>query len=236
MTTPMCSTTDLQAVDFALGKLLGRCYDALAPDNGPAAFRRFLARPVSEKIYYAKNDDVQRALRKLAGLEDEPERKNYDLPAIVFYREHGLAADQNNHLQVTEVTRFIHEDRQWCCDPAMQITAIPLTLTYSLLFVAWDRASIERMALAWWAYIAPIGRKHSRFTVSYILDGEPLEVGASIVAPQEVLTSSEQIGDDPDMRLWGSRTMVEVNTQAVYGAKVEIPDYFRLIGEAELMS
>ena len=29
--------------------------------------------------------------------------------------------------------------------------------------------------------------------------------------------------------------MVEVNTQAVYGAKVEIPDYFRLIGEAELI-
>lgn len=228
--------TDLQAVDFALGKLIGDCYNALAPDSGPAAFQRFLARPVGEKVYYAKNDDVQCALRKLVGLENEPERKNPDLPAIIYYREQGITADQNNHLQVRDTTRFTHEDRQWCRDPAMQITMIPLTLTYSMVFAAWDRASIERMALAWWGYIAPLGRKHSRFTVPYLLNGELVEVGASILAPQEVLTSSEQIGDNSEMRIWGSRTMVEVNTQAIYGAKVEIPDYFHLVGDWRLIS
>lgn len=225
------STTDLQAVDFALGKHIAACYAELAPDSGPKAFQQFLARPNGEKIFYARNDDPQAALRKLARHENEPEHGPYELPAIVYYREQGLAADMNNKIQVAEVTRFTEEGRIWDTDDAMRVTTIPLTLTYSMLFLAWDRASIERMALAWWAFIAPLRRKHSRILVPYVLDGEEFEVGASISAPQEVLTSSEQVGAQEDERLWGSRTMVEVNTQAVYGARIERRDYFRLIGE-----
>ena len=33
------------------------------------------------------------------------------------------------------------------------------------------------------------------------------------------------------MHLWGSRTMVEVNTQAVYEAKVDIPDNIQIVGD-----
>lgn len=228
------SITDLQAVDFALGKVISDCFRAVAGE-GPRAFRRFIARPDNEKIYYAKNDDVQRALRKLAHWEDEPARKGGDLPAIVYYREQGIAADPNQHIQVAEASRFTAEETLMNIDETMRLTTIPLTLTYSLLFLAWDRATLDRMAIAWWAFVAPLRRKHSRFTVPYTLDGEDFEVGASLNAPREILTSSEQIGDDENMRLWGARTMAEVNTQAVYGAKVRIHDYLRIIGDWRLI-
>lgn len=228
----------LQAVDFALGGLIAGCFRALAEDSGPEAVRRFLTRPDREKIYLVKNDDVQTALRRLAQHEDTPKagdsRRGPDLPVIMYYREQGITADPNQHIQVAEVTRFISEETVMAEDAAMRLTTIPLTLTYSLLFLAWDRASIEHMALAWWAHIAPLGRRHSRFPVPCTLDGEHFEVGASLSAPREILTSHEDVGGD-GMRLWGSRTMVEVNTQAVVGAKVAVPDYFRLIGQWRLM-
>lgn len=229
------SITDLQAVDFALGSLFSRCYAACSPDNAPKAFQRFLARPDKEKIFYVKNDDVQNAMRKLARLEDDHEKQGPDLPVIFYYREHGFAADTNQHIQVAEVTRFVGETSIMNKDAAMRITTIPLTLTYSMLFLAWDRASIERMALAWWAHTAPLTRKHSRFTVSYTLDGERFEVGASINAPREILTSSESMNGNEDMRLWGSRTMVEVNTQAIYGAKCEMNDYISVVSEWKVL-
>lgn len=232
---PQYSITDLQAVNYALGKVISDCFKACA-DDGPKAFRRFLTRPTSNKIFYAKNDDVQRAMRRIAHLEDEPGRGGGDLPAVIYYRDQGLAADPNQHIQVAEVTRFIGEETAMRTEPAMRVTTMPITLTYSLLFLAWERASLERMTLAWWAFIAPLHRKHSRFTVPYTLDGESFEVGASINAPREILTSSEQIGDSEDIRLWGSRTMVEVNTQAVYGAKVELPDYLRIVGDWRLIA
>lgn len=236
----MCGNhiTCLQAVDFAFGGLIARCFRSLAPESGPNAIRRFLARPDKEKIYLVKNDDVQAALRRLAQHADKPgtgSRQGVpDLPLVMYYREQGIAADPNQHVQVAEVTRFIKEESLFARDAAMRLTTIPLALTYSLLFLAWDRPSIEHMALAWWAHIAPPGRRHSRFPVPYMLDGEHFEVGASLSAPREILTSHEDAGGS-GTRLWGSRTMVEVDTQAVVGARVSVPDYFRLIGQWRLM-
>lgn len=229
------SVTDLQAADFALGGVFARCFAACSPNGAPKAFQRFLSRPDKEKIYYVKNDDVQAALRKIAALENDNGRQTPDLPLILYYREQGFAADSNQHIQIAEAAGFVSENAGTGQNAAMRITAIPLTLTYSMLFLAWDRASIERMALAWWAYIAPLARKHSRFMIPYTLDGESFEVGASVNAPREILTSSESVSDNGDMRLWGSRTMVEVNTQAVYGAKTELLDYFKAVGEWETM-
>ena len=227
--------TDLQAVDFALGGVIAGCYNALAKDDGPQAFQRFLSRPDAERIYLVKNDNVQTALRKLARLEDESHRKGPDLPVIMYYREQGISADANQFIQVAEETHFVQEEPVMGMDTAMQVTTIPLTLTYSMLFLAWDRATIERMALAWWAYIAPLRRKHSRFLVPDTLNGERFEVGASINAPREILTSSENMDEEGKVRLWGSRTMIEVNTQAVYGAKVERKDYITVITEWEVV-
>lgn len=225
--------TDLQAVDFALGGVIAGAYEDLA-DIGPAGFRRFLKRPVKKKLFLAKNDDVQAVLRKITATENDSGEKGPDLPCIVYYREQGLTKDQNQAVSVIEATRFVSEETVMGTDKAVRLTTIPVTLTYSMLFLAWDRASIDRMALAWWGYVAPLFRKHSRFMVPYKLDGEEVNVQASLSSPREVLTSSEIVGED-GARLHGSRTMIEVNTQALYGAAVQIQDYFSLIQSVRVM-
>lgn len=223
--------TDLQAVDYSLSKVIADCY-AVCAASGPKAFRRFLARPNPEKIFYVKNDDIQEAMRKVARRVDDEGQAGGDLPAILYYREMGLNGDSNQYATVCEATRFIDEENSGGVDATMRITAIPVTLNYSLVFLTWDRATLDRMIIAWQAYISPLGRKHSRFLVPYILDGESFEVGATINSPREVMSSFEQIGEG--VRLWGARTALEVNTQVVYGAKLDSPDYINLIGSWKL--
>ena len=225
--------TDLQAVDFALGGVIAGAYEGLA-DAGPQAFRRFLARPVREKIYFVQNDDIQKVLRRVAGRENEPGKPKPDLPLIAYYREQGVAADPNQPVVLSEAVRFVNEERVWGMDKAMRLTTIPVALTYSILMLGWDRATLDRMTLAWFGYIAPLYRNHSRFVVPYILDGERVEVRASISAPREVLTSSEPMADD-GKRLWGARTMVEVTTQALYGCTLQIQDYATACSETRLL-
>ena len=105
------SLTHLQAVDNALAGLFAGCFDAMNPNSGPESFQRFLKRPNSERIFHAKNDDVQSTLHKLAQWQDEPERTKPDLPVLVFYREQGISGDMEQHTQVAEVTRFIMLDQ-----------------------------------------------------------------------------------------------------------------------------
>lgn len=227
--------TALQAVDYAFGNVLSACFNALDKTAGPKALQRFLAKPDKERLFIVKNDDVQRALRKVTARANEPGKGGPDLPVVLYYREQGLTADMNQHIQVAEVTRFTNETTINGPDKALQVTTIPLTLTYSILFLAWDRATIEHMALAWWAHIAPLGRKNSRFTVPYSMHGETFEVGATVNSPREILTSFEQLDEENSVHLWGSRTMAEINTQAVYGANVTYPDMLRIIGHFEFL-
>ena len=182
--------SDLEAVDFRLGKLLVDCFSDLAP-TGPAEWQRFIAREPKSKIFLAKNSDVQAVLRKLTQHEDEPERGGPDLPVVVYYREQGIAPDSNQHPQVIRAVRFDDQETIWDYDKAMRTTTIPITLTYSLLFLAWDRPTIDRMALAWWGHVIPLCRRHSGFSVQYKWNEDIVDVPCSINAPREILTSSE---------------------------------------------
>ncbi|MDE5832045.1 MAG: hypothetical protein K2H64_03520 [Desulfovibrio sp.] len=201
--------TDLQAVDFAFSEVIADCFAACA-SSGPRAWIRFLGRPNPEKIFYVKNDDIQAAMRKVAKRVDDDGRSGGELPAILYYRDVGLNGDMNQYATIFEATRFVSEDPRGEMDAVMRVTIIPVTLNYSIVFLAWDRPSVERMLIAWQAWIAPLGRKHSRFLVPYTLAGESFEVGASINTPREVAVSSENMGEG--IRLWGARASVEINT------------------------
>ena len=221
--------SDLQAVDFSLGKILINTFRDLAL-TGPKEFQRFVQRIHDDPktgIFLAKNDDVQNVLTRIAQYTDDPDKKGPDLPAIVYYRDQGLAPDMNQHPQVIGVTRFDDQNTIFGQDKAMRLTTIPITLSYSILFLAWDRATIDRMALAWWGYILPLRRRHSAFFVTYDFNDELVDVPCMINAPRDILTSSEAVAEG-DMRLWGSRTICEISTQALYGAKMVLDDYFRV--------
>lgn len=224
---PGISVTPLEAVDNAFSHVIAECYDKMNSEAGTEALARFLARPSGERYFRIDHENVQEALKKIAYHRDEPGRVP-DLPVVLYYREKGLVPDENQVPQVREVMRFISDKTVMSVDDAMRISTLPIKLTYSILFLAWDRPTIELLALAWWGHVVPARMRHLRFPVPYVIDGQDFDVIADLHAPQEVLTAAEPI--DEKRRLWGSRTMAEVKTQVVYGEKVQARDYIRVVG------
>ena len=47
----------------------------------------------------------------------------------------------------------------------IKLTAVPVEISYSIAFCAWDKPTLDNLTIAWWAYIGQFGRRHSRFTV-----------------------------------------------------------------------
>lgn len=228
------SISDLEAVDFAFGSVIGDCFKNLAPE-GPTAFQRFVKRKAKDKIFLAQNSDVQALLRRYAKRVDDKGKTPPDLPIVAYYRSFDIVGDTNQHTQVWEVTRFKNEAFVNGPDEAMRITTMPLALTYSMLFLTWDRPTLDKMCLAWWGYIVPLFRKHSRFMAKYLLDGDEVDVPCNISTPREILTSSEDVDTGDGKRLWGARTQVEITTQALYGARVEVADTLDVVGVFEVL-
>lgn len=219
--------SDLQAVDFAVGGIIVGAYDGLRDDK-PEAFRRFLTRPPKEKIFRAENEDPPSLIRRIA--QHNPGKKNVpDLPVVAYYRSPGIVADQNQKPVVLDVERYIGGT-----DRAMRLTSIPVTLSYSLLWCAWDKPTLEKIALAWFAYVAQRGRKHSRFVVPYMLGTEPIEIPASISIPREIQADNAS-PEQGEGRLWAARALVEVNTQVLYGREVRPVDEITALGQVRLM-
>ena len=94
---------------------------------------------------------------------------------------------------------------------------MPVEISYSIAFCAWDKPTLDSLTIAWWAYIGQFGRRHSRFTVRYPLeDGKPdMEVKAFLTATRDIATDSAST-DQGDGRLWAARTLAMVKTQVLY--------------------
>lgn len=226
--------TDLDAVDLALGGVIACAYHNLAPDS-TKAFRRFLERPDKEKILKSRNDDIQATLERIARQQMEPDKKSLDLPLVIYYRDMSITGDQAQFPQVLGTKRYVRDvETEENTIEVMRLSTFPITLTFSMVFLAWDRVTMERMILAWWGYMSPRFRKHSRFLVRYQIDGEIVEVPANISSPREVATSFEQTPEE-NGRLWGSRTMIEVNTQALYAVKETAPESVTVTASAALI-
>ena len=222
---------DLQPFDYAMGGVIAGAFKGLG-QYGTAAWRRFLKRPVADKIFLCRNDDVQAVLNRIAQNKGEPgEAAPPDLPCIVYYRDRGLIGDQSQY-SVVHQRHALEPDAQ----PedgryaGVYFTSVPVTLTYSIVFLAWDRATLERMEVAWWTYTAELGRRTS-FKARVSLGGEEIEVPAHLVSPRDVNSTDELLGDG--RRLWGARTMAEFVTQALRGGRFSVPESTRVEGGAD---
>lgn len=219
--------SDLQAVDFAVGGVIVGAYDGLRDDK-PEAFRRFLDRPAKEKIFRAENEDPPSLIRRIA--QHNPGKKRVpDLPVVAYYRSPGIVGNQNEKPVALDVERYIDNTPR-----AMRLSSIPVTLSYSLLWCAWDKPTLDKIALAWFAYVAHRGRKYSRFHVPYRLGSEPIEIPASISVPREIQADNAS-GEQNEGRLWAARALVEVNTQVLYGREVQPVDEITALGQVRLM-
>lgn len=225
---PPNAITDLLAVDIAIGGVLVGAYDGLQDDR-PKAFCRFLNRPVKEKIYRCENEDPPGLLKRIAMYENAKGGK-IDLPVIAYYRAPGIVGNMNEKPVCLDVERYLDNQKR-----ALRMSAIPVTLSYSFLWLAWDKPTLDKMTLAWFCYVAQRGRKYSRFKVPYLLDGEPVEIPASITVPREIQGDNSS-GDQKEGRLWASRALVEVNTQVIYGREIKPIDEIVALGTVRLVA
>lgn len=214
--------SDLESVDIAFGNVVAEAYEGLG-ESGPSAYQRFLKRDSKHKIFRVENATPQDVMQKIAKKEKIDGKKVPDLPVIAYYRELGIVGDMNQQPVAMDVIRAGDGDGKSKGISYLQLSSIPLTLTYSVLFIAWDRPSLDKLMLAWFCFIAPLQRKTTRFLTPYQIDGEIVQVPSSISAPRQILASAESI-DKGDARLWAGRCQVEVNTQAIYGKSFIMPD------------
>lgn len=223
--------SDLQAVDFAMGGVIVGAYDGL-DDSKPEAFRRFLQRAPKDKIFRAENEDPLSLLRRIAqqkGGESRDQKKVLpDLPVVAYYRAPGIMGSMEKPV-VLSVDRYADDMQQ-----GLNISTIPVTLSYALLWCAWDKPTLDKLTLAWFCHVAQRGRRHSRFVVPYMLGDEAVEIPASLSAPREIQADNAS-ADQGQGRLWAARTLVEVNTQVLCGRKVKIVDEITAFGMSRLL-
>ena len=186
--------SDLQAVDFAMGGVIVGAYDGLEDDR-PEAFRRFLARPSKDKIFRAENEDPMSLLRRIAQQKAGDTKTLPDLPVVAYYRAPGISGSMEKPV-VLAVERYMDDLRR-----GFNISAIPVSLTYSLLWCAWDKPTLDKITLAWFCYVAQRGRRNSRFMVPYLLGSELVEIPASLSAPREIQGDNAS-ADQAQGRLW----------------------------------
>lgn len=218
--------SDLQAVDFAMGGVIVGAYDGL-DDDKPEAFRRFLTRAPKDKIFRAENEDPMSLLRRIAQQKAGDKRALPDLPVVAYYRAPGISGSMEKPV-VLAVERYTDDLRR-----GLDLSSIPVILAYSLLWCAWDKPTLDKLTLAWFCYVAQRGRRNSRFMVSYLLGNEPVEVPASLSAPRDIQADHASV-DQTQGRLWAARTLVEVNTQVLYGREVQPVDEVTVLGTARL--
>ena len=81
---------------------------------------------------------------------------------------------------------------------AISFTPITVTLSYSFLWLAWDKPTLDKMSLAWYCYVAQWGRRYSRFKVPYLLGEELLEIMANITVPKREIQGDNSSGDQAE--------------------------------------
>lgn len=144
------TVSDLQAVDFGFGRVLVAAYEGLAP-RGPAAFQRFLSRDNATKIFRADNEDLRTLLIRIAGKVSNGNALP-DLPVIAYYRSPGLSGSDEKPRSY-DLTRYSDEGTT-----KIKLTAVPVEISYSIAFCAWDKPTLDSLTIAWWAYIGQFGR------------------------------------------------------------------------------
>jgi hypothetical protein len=202
--------SELQAVDFALGTFIAKAF-AGQRNAGSKEWREFLTRPIKEQIYRGDHDDPAefvKALQKATG-------QSTQFPVVYYFRKPGFTnSDNNKGTRSKAVTNG---------GKSFDLITLPISLDYRFYLLAWDKPTLDKMALAWYAYICA---KNAEFAVKYQVDSEVFAVSA-VVADNRTVTLSDITppSTEPGIRhpFHGVMTGLTINTQILQGAPVPAP-------------
>lgn len=212
--------SELGAVDVALGVLIASAFDGLG-DSGPEDYRHFLSRPMKEKVFRTQHDSALALVKKVAaskkggaGSPGVP-----DLPLVAYYRKPGLT---NGDEYANILGKVMWNDQ---LTQAYRASVLPVALDYSMTMCSWDKLTLDKMQLAWYARVS----RTPRFVVPFKIDEDLFEQPARVTAARSVLftDASEDTGES---RLWAVNTGFTVVACVMSGAPVTVPDSLEIWG------
>jgi hypothetical protein len=223
--------SELQAVDFGLGAFIAAAFSGLNAQAGPKEFREFLGRPTNRKIYrHDANtpEEFLKAYRSAKAAEKTvggAKANLIELPLIYYFRKPGLTNGTDK--EVTRRGRFMFSEGD---EPnAYKFTVIPLVLDYRLFFLAWDKPSLDKLQLAWYAYAV----RNDKFTCRYQIgsNADVFEVPAYLLDHKSLLCADESVAPGQDMsRVYAVSTGMQIATDVIFGAGVDVPEEFAIQG------
>lgn len=215
----MNELSEIQAVDFAVGEFISKAFDDLSLTTGPKEWREFLGRSASAQVYRneaASPGEFVKAL--LASRKCETgvalNRQNATaLPAVYYFRKLGYfnVNDRSKPLK----GRYSAGDS---LSHIYNINALQLDVDYVISFCAWDKPTLDKMAMAWYAYIA----SHDSFPAVYRIGAETMSVPVTVAdhCNLSLSSASEPIENG---RLFAVTTNYTMHTMILFGAEVPAP-------------
>lgn len=220
---PLNDMGELEAVDKALGAHIVGCLGALTHDNGSSHFRRFLQRESKQQVFRGEEQDPKAFVRAIKSYQkQEKDKENHrlnkvELPLIYYYRDLNMEAAE------PDAGALLQNEIGWDDEmlQAFQLSMAKVNLTYRVCFMASDKATVQRMALAWYFHIMNRKKGQHRFSVRHNIAGTDFDLPCIIEDSQTfnaVNVSQEKI----EGRLFALECEHRVLTPILFGRKVQV--------------
>lgn len=212
----------IQAIDFALGRLLVDVYDHQQM-NGPANWQAFLKRPTSQRIKRGDFDTVTDILKAVESTEQgssastngKVKANQVQLPLIVYGRKTPIV--------VSEPDAGAYQIGQHATGPSgadLKLSLAQVSVDYRIAMMAWDRPALDTLQLAWLFHVAVPGQHRLSYEVQ--IGGETLTITGELVDPRTPMFEDASL-ERSEGRVHAVILTVTVKTYAVMGASVVVP-------------
>lgn len=215
--------SDLHTVDMAFGGLIVEAINAIDPEACPYNLQEYLKRDTKRQVIRGDFDSPRefiRAVRKYQKQQEPEDLEKFNqatLPIINYFRPLGFETAPTEFASMVEAQTGFSDDML----QRSQIAINYITLTYKVVFMATDRATVERMTLAWHMHIANKRMGGSQFDATYNLCGHDYEFPLVIEDPQ-TLQANSLVSGTGDGKLYALEVVHEVNAPVLYGKEVNI--------------
>ncbi|WFQ78139.1 hypothetical protein PXH59_00385 (plasmid) [Xenorhabdus sp. SF857] len=213
--------TDFYPVDIAFGCHIVDALSELEPESCPHHVKAFLQRDSKQQVFRGDYDSPKsfiQAIRQFQKQQSSDGLRKFNaarLPLINYYRPIGFRSAS------AEYAQFVESATGW--DDALlkktNISISYLELTYRIVVMGNDKASVERLLLAWHMHIACRRAGGHRFYITYTLFGEEIQLPLTIENSQTI-EANNLSQNYTDGRLYAVEVEHRVNAPVLYGKGV----------------
>ncbi|MET4696630.1 hypothetical protein [Endozoicomonas lisbonensis] len=220
--------SELAAVDFAFGARILDAFREVDGGHGSWHFQQFMKRDGKDKVFRGEFLEPKefvanlQAYMKQAESEGKRDYNQATLPAVYYYRDLSMASadPEAGNLVLRDTVYDLNLEN------ATMLSMVRMNLTYKVVFIAPDKPTVERMAMAWYFKIANTKQGGHKFQVPYDVAGERMQMDCTIFDPQTFQATSVSLPKN-EQRLFALECEYEVQAPVLYGESVTVPDSIR---------